>query len=245
LDCAGLGSSFHIVASGLNPLGALLHAVGSDSTYNAFARELGKLPGTGTLATSPTIAGFGTDLLLGARIGSSLISGSLAGTEFTSFGDSADNTISSTPDVAGSTAGGATANAIFVAFDSPSSLLIQIYVVGASSGWRESGHLTAPNSTSFVYSPTICTGNYQGTDTTYLAAVAGNKLWFTTSTRTRDGYAPWALVSDDVASAPDCAISNENELNIVALNKRGGVTLHKGSNSGASWVSSDLGVYTE
>jgi len=38
LDCAGTADSIHIVAAGNNPTGSLLYAVGSGTTYGAFAR---------------------------------------------------------------------------------------------------------------------------------------------------------------------------------------------------------------
>jgi hypothetical protein len=101
-----------------------------------------------------------------------------------------------------------------------------------------------PTGTTFEFSPTICTGNYQGMNTTYIAAVASGKLWFSSNSGIDSAtQQPWALVSSDVGSAPDCVVTNENELNIVALNKNGSIMYHKGTNKGANWLSSDLGAY--
>ena len=39
-------------------------------------------------------------------------------------------------------------------------------------------------------------------------------------------FTPWVELGNDVASAPDCVIINGRDLNVVALNQRGGVTLY-------------------
>ena len=43
LDCAAAGTTVHIVAGGLNPVGAVLRAFGFGTAYNPFARELAGL----------------------------------------------------------------------------------------------------------------------------------------------------------------------------------------------------------
>ena len=65
LDCSATSTGVHIVASGLNPTGALLHAFGFGTSYNPFVRELSQF----AFKPSPAIAVESDDhLFLGSAI---------------------------------------------------------------------------------------------------------------------------------------------------------------------------------
>ena len=63
LDCSATGTSVHLVATGLNPIGAFLHAFGIGTTYNPFFREL---PSPTTLQARPIVVGKRRRYFLGA-----------------------------------------------------------------------------------------------------------------------------------------------------------------------------------
>jgi hypothetical protein len=244
LDCATTFDTIHIVATGLNPVGALLHAFGSGTTYNSFSRELSSV----TVAQSPSIALFENTAyevgwadqirgpgLFAVRTGMNPV-------ELTPVTSLADSLISGV-DIAKQF------SSVFLAgFDSRGALAV--YPLLRSSGgnlWDVPVKLGSPSGT-FAFSPTICaeTG-LSGSSSVDVFAVIGSEVWFAGTPRLAglSQFSPWTKVGVDAASAPDCVVLRENPnvvdavLHVVTLSSHGTVLdLH---GNGTDWLATDLG----
>jgi hypothetical protein len=240
LDCSATGpGDVHIVATGLNPIGALLHAFGTGTTYNRFAREAsGKLFDPG-----PSITITGARSYLGGiafsypalfQSGDPSVPSELTPitTQMTD--------LRSGPDIAAQSAA-STGFAHFAAFDLGGALSIHYWVNNASGFYWADPITFSPPTGAFSFSPTICTesGGW-GVSSVNVAAVAAGKLWYKRSDSISSSFSSWTQIGNDVASSPDCAIGGPDSIaHIVVLSSTGTVLDVHGK--GASWVTTDLG----
>lgn len=243
LDCATSLDTIHIVATGLNPVGALLHAFGSGTTYNSFNREL-----SFTVAQSPSIALFENaayevgwaDQVRGP--GLFVVQTGMSPVELTPITSLTDSLVSGV-DIAKQLS-----SVLFAGFDSLG--VLAIYPLRRSSGgnlWDDPVKLWPPSGT-FAFTPTICaeTG-LSGSFSVSVFAVIASELWFAGTARTAglSEFSSWTKVGVDAASAPDCVVLRDNAnvvdavLHVVTLSSRGTVVDVHGN--GTSWVTTDLG----
>jgi hypothetical protein len=244
LDCATSFDTIHIVATGLNPIGSLLHAFGSGTTYNPFTRVLDFV----TVAQSPSIALFENsayevgwaDQIRGP--GLFTFQAGMSPAELTPIASLSDTLISGV-DIAKQSS-----SVFFAGFDSRGALAI--YPLLRSSGgnaWNDPVKLWPPSG-SFAFTPTICaeTG-LSGSSSVNVFSVIGSDLWFAGTARVAglSNFSSWAKVGVDAASAPDCVVLRENPsvvdavLHVVTLTSRGTVVdLH---GNGTNWAATDLG----
>lgn len=242
LDCGGNATSIHLAALGTQPSGSLLHAVGFGTTYNPFVHELTDY----VFIPSPSVAvGFSDYLLVGLmpayvhatnNYGTSGVD--LVPTNATSFPWSG-------VDAAKLSTRSSVSN-FLAAFDSTSQLTL--YEYRSQSGgavWLEPVRFPPPLNAAYEHAPTICAW-YEGTTTNvgqvHLVVTAGGELWHTSRSTDEASYPAWRrLAADGVTSAPDCAITADGALHVVALDATGGVILVHGAPT--SLVVTDLGVY--
>jgi hypothetical protein len=242
LDCSANTTTIHIVATGTNPAGAFMHATGFGSTYNQFSNEI---PGST----------FGIGVSIGVAQGDTTgrylrgaVSNGMPTIEDVnpSYGPSQlipplVNQLISAPDVAvqwGLNSG----TSHIVAYDSSAQLAhYSLHVSASPSTWGI--ELVAPPVTkTYSFSPAICTESNFSTSVfaRHLAAVAGGKLWYS---RAADlGFSAWEQMgSVDVASSPDCTVTSDSTVHVIALTTAGSVVDVHGKSG--SWTATDLGVY--
>jgi hypothetical protein len=243
LDCSASATSVHIVATGLNPVGAFLHAFGSGVTYNPFMRELP----TSSFAPSPSIVELSdTRYIVGAlAIGATYpvvyeIGGDTgAPQEFTPI-STQSGSFRSAPDIAFQSQG-ASGVTYFAAFDSSGELSIYYYVVNSGGAhWADPVGLSPPIGT-FSFSPAICTETGGPGNSVNVVAVAGGQLWYSKTSLITESFSPWTAIAADPQSSPDCAVADETEgvVHVVMLSGTGTVLDVNGK--GTTWVVTDLG----
>jgi hypothetical protein len=161
----------------------------------------------------------------------------------------------SSPDIVWQAASGSS-HLMLVALDSTNAIAFEDYIYGSGMSnpqWITPvpAKLTAPTATLYSYTPTICSGTYQGNYFIYFAAVANGRLYvaYTTSLPTLSN-APtinsWVQVgTETLTSAPDCAITDPKMMNIVALSSTGSVLLYQGNpQAGGVWAApKNLGTF--
>jgi hypothetical protein len=240
VDCSASGTTVHIVATGLNPIGAILHAFGVGNAYNRFRRELDG----SVFDPSPSITGADD---ANYRIGAV----AFTWPALHQFGDlytpqeltpitTQTGSFRSGPDIAMQPAGGSSVT-YFVTLDDTGALAIYYWVINSGGFyWADPVKLPAPTG-AFTFSPTICTENGGfGISSVNIAAVAGGKLWYARTDSITSPFSPWNQISEDVASSPDCAIGGRESIaHVVALSSAGTVLDVHGK--GTSWVTTDLG----
>jgi hypothetical protein len=240
LDCSATGQgNVHIVATGLTVPGALLHAFGSGTSYNRFARELSDklFDPSPSIAITPTRQFIG-----GTSYGSPALHQSgdpSVASDLTPITTQTTDLLSSADIASQST--GASGLLHFAAFDVTGALAIYPWVNDSSGySWRAAVTIPPPTGT-FAFSPAICTesGGW-GIYSVNVAAVTGAKLWFAQSDSITTPFSTWRQVADNVASSPDCAIGGPDSIaHIVILNAAGAVIDVHGK--GTNWVTTDLG----
>jgi hypothetical protein len=108
--------------------------------------------------------------------------------------------------------------------------------------WGSPEFFEPPLGNSFQYSPSICyaTTNPSSNGAGHVVAVAGDHIWHSMSSPT--GWSGWEKMSDTpVASAPDCTVTWDDTVHVVALTPAGSV-LHVWGAPG-SFSANDLGTY--
>lgn len=244
LDCGAQSStSVHIVATGLNPIGALLHAVGSGTVYNAFQRELSDT----TFSPGPSIYDFDdTHYTVGALGSASTfpvvyeLGDTSTPNQLTPITTETDS-FRSGPDIAVQPTG-ASKHTYFAAFDYGGALAIYDHVISsAGSSWAAPVKLSAPEGT-FAFSPTICVqiGEF-GVYSVNVAAVAGTQLWYANAPSISSAFSDWTPIAADPTSAPDCAIVGADGIVHVVVLSAAGILMDV-NGKGTSWVATDLGV---
>jgi hypothetical protein len=243
IDCSATGTSVHVVATAANPVGALLHAFGSQTTYNPFFRELA----SSTFAPSPSISGPNDShyslggLIIGTTVPVLFEFGETPSPiERTPITTQVGSLISS-PDIARQAFAGSTVTYL-VAFDSSSSLSIYYYVITSGGGHWAKPVTIAPPAGTFTFSPTVCTesGGF-GVWSVNIVAAAGGQLWYCRTSSITDAFSSWMPIGGTVASAPDCALAGEADgtVHVVVLNAAGNILDINGK--GPTWVMTDLG----
>jgi hypothetical protein len=171
LDCSATLTTVQVVASGLNPVGAVLRAFGFGTAYNPFAREL---PGL-TFAPGPSIAqaqdgaffvGVSAPGLFQLDDGTSVPKELTPITNQTDpFRSGPDIAIQPTPSMGFH---------YFAAFDATGALAIYYYVTSSSPAYWGNPVKLLPPDGSFAFTPSICTenGSY-GVFSVNVVAVAG------------------------------------------------------------------------
>ncbi|HEY7371007.1 MAG TPA: hypothetical protein VIF57_02440 [Polyangia bacterium] len=244
LDCSASGTSVHIVATGLNPVGAFLHAFGFGDTYNPFIRELA----TSAFAPSPSIADIDDShySLAGLAIGATYpvlfeIGDTPTPHELTPI-TAETGLLRYGPDIAIQPAGGS-AVTYFASFDTDGALALEYHVTNSAGGhWADPVKLPAPVDT-FTFSPAVCTesGGY-GTTSINLVAVAGGQIWYARTSSITDPFSSWTSIAAAPASSPDCTVAGaaESIVHVVALSGTG--TILDLNGKGTTWVVTDLGL---
>jgi hypothetical protein len=239
LDCSvsADGKAVHIVATGLNPVGALLHSFGFGNTYNRFTREVGGQVFDPSPAISAPIQAFGA--VFGGwpkvyQLGDQTLPQELS--PVTTFIGS----FSSAPDIANQPVGGS-GLIFFAGFEETGELSIYPWMVSSGGArWIDPVKLKAPSG-AFAFSPTICTENGGwGSLSVNVAAVSGGKLWYARTDSITSPFSSWTKVNDEVASSPDCSAGGpESVIHVVALSAKGTVLDIHGK--GTNWATTDLG----
>jgi hypothetical protein len=241
LDCGTDGSgALHIVGTGSNPIGALMHASGSGSAFNAFFRELPSqtfsVPGA-AIAFSP----FNTDYLLGALSATGLTVDNVSGGTDTAITPITTivNPLNSAIDlsVIGSLQ-------LVVAFDSSSQLATYgRYVTGSSTSWGPAELIQPPNGTSFSFSPTVCGDDgLMADNVVHVVAVASGQVWDTwTPDWSSTQFSAWERIGTQGASAPDCTMMGDETVHVVTLSSAGHILDIYGSPD--TWTTTDLGTF--
>jgi len=243
LDCAASVDTIHVVASGLNPVGALEHAFGFGISYNQFSREFG----TRTAAQSPSVALLSNNALYFGWAGATQLPGLV-------YLETGSSPLDRTPitlltnDLISAADISLQSNAVyFAAFDSDGKLAVyrhNTYSGGAM--WIDAAKIDSPGI--FTFSPTICAeSGLSGAYSVNVAAVTGHDLWFATTGRAPGWpqFSTWTKIGVDVASSPDCVVLRENPgldpiIHVAILSSRGTAIDLVGD--GMSWVTTDLGL---
>jgi hypothetical protein len=244
LDCSASLTSVHIVATGLNPVGAFLHAFGSGTAYNPFTRELA----SSTFAPGPSIADQSDSryilaaLATGATYPAAFQFGETPTPEELTPISTQSVSFRSGPDIAfqPQAASGVT---YFAALDSSGGLSIYYHVLNTAGGhWADSVVLSPPIGT-FSLSPAICTedGGF-GVLSVNVVAVAGGQLWYSRTSSILTPFSSWTAIDADPQSSPDCAIAGgaDSIVHVVTLSNMGTVLDINGK--GTTWVVTDLGL---
>jgi len=121
---------------------------------------------------------------------------------------------------------------------------------GRSSAWLPASFVSPPASTTYSYSPTICTQSANNDFTRHVAAVAGGELYYAHSAKDwpTDGsavsFSTWQRAGSAVPrSSPDCVVTSDNTVHIVLLTSTGTIAdVHRTGVSG-NWATTDLGSF--
>ena len=244
LDCSSTGTSVHLVATGLNPIGAFLHTFGTGTIYNPFFQEF---PEPGDRSRPVDIRCGRHPLLTWARLQTErrfLLSFEIGGTpttpkEFTPITTEVGS-FRSGPDIALQPAGGS-GLLYFAAFDTAGMLAVHYNVMNSGGASRaDPVRLSAPVGT-FAFSPTICTenGGY-GVSSVNLVAAAGGQLWYSRTSSITAAFSSWTPIADAPASSPDCFVTGaQSVVHVVTLTAAG--TLREVNGNGTAWTVTDLG----
>jgi len=156
------------------------------------------------------------------------------------------NNLTSAPDIAIQIALNST-HFNLVGFDNSAAPLVFLdYTIGASgSSWWPPQNVAPPTGKTYSYSPTICTQTDipNNNFTRHIAVVAGGKLWYAASgTWWPTVFSSWEQASTvDMASSPDCVVTSDGTVHIVALTAAG--TIADVHGKAGSFTTTDLGGY--
>jgi hypothetical protein len=255
LDCSASGSTVHIAATGNNPVGAPMHAFGTNGTYNQFVREASsQVPSTFNIPGASVGAwqGSTTD----SRFQIAGAGGNPAwyfiqdATNTTSLTPSALFPMTSNPDIAIGN-GSDAAHFMLVAFMN-GQMVYHDYYFGRGTNWMPSTMVDPPSGTSYSYAPTLCQvpPNTGGDYTRHLGAIAGNKLYVArtdadwTSNTGAIGITAWATAGSlTPASSPDCVVTSDGTVHIVVLTSNGTIARVSRKGTTGSWTTQDLGAF--
>jgi hypothetical protein len=240
IDCAANdgATDVHIVATGANPVGALLHAFGTGTTYNRFRREIPNL----VFDVGASIVGSAGDYTIGAAAFTNPalyeFDDPLPPKELTPI-TTQTGSFRSAPDIALMATGG-NGTTYFVAFDETGALAIYLRVINSGGEHWESPIKLSPPEGSFAFSPSVCTENgAYGNYSVAIVAVAAGKVWQTKASSFFSPFSSWSPIGGGLASAPDCAIGGPDRMtHVVGLSSTGTVVDIHGQ--GTSWSTADL-----
>ena len=229
-----------MVATGANPLGAILHATGTGNNFSAFVRELpsvtSSLPGA-AIAFHPS----GYDYVIGA-LGPVLenVSNGVS-TPLTPITNLV-NTLASPVDVADLP--GAFGLEILAAFDNSGQLAAYGNIQPSSEPayWTTPVLIAPPNGTSFTFSPAVCgDAGLRATQLVHIVAVASGQVWDTWTSSFGNTFSAWERIGTQGASAPDCTMMGDESVHVVTLSAAGHILDIYGSPG--SWATTDLGTF--
>jgi hypothetical protein len=230
-----------------------MHATGFGTAYNPFARELStNTPSTfGYIGVS--IAAWPNSTDVAYQMAAVPASGTPTwvkydGATYGAYAPTVDSALTSAPDIAYQEIipAGDPKHVEMVAFTGNGMVYFD-YSWGYSSGWDANTYWPPPTSTTYSYSPALCTHSDSTTNDyrRYTAAVAGGKLYSAYSEI--DGtstFSAWALAGSVVpASSPDCVVTSDNTLHIVLLTSSGTIAHVSRTGVSGSWTTQDLGVF--
>jgi hypothetical protein len=222
-----------------------MHATGFGTSYNQFSDEI---PGS-TFSMGVSLGVIQTDTSGRYKrgevlAGSPMIEDVTPGLPTSELLIPLVNQLTSGPDVAYQ-AGTNSSHTHIVAYDTSAQLVHYHYVVSASpSSWWPAELVAPPVTKTYSFSPTICTeSNFIASIfTRHLAAVAGGRLWYSRAVDWLSNFSAWEQIgSIDVASSPDCTVTGDSTVHVVALSTAGTVVDVHGKSG--SWTTTDLGVY--
>jgi hypothetical protein len=245
LDCSGYAPAIQIVALSGVPLGNILLASGDGTVFGQFSSINSKY----TFTSGPAVyTGASTAYYIvetrpvqtGVTAGPVLMSFS-SGTRTDAEPPAAQTPVSlvSATDVG---IPRLTGDLVMAAFDANGRLETFGTNASSRSGWGDPLFFEPPPGEGFQYSPSICFGTSypQGNGAGHLVVVAGDHLWHTMSSPA--GWGGWEKMSDTpVASAPDCTVTWDDTVHVVALTATGSV-LHAWGTPG-NFSANDLGTY--
>jgi hypothetical protein len=244
LDCSANSSVTHITATGSTPLGAFMHAQGSGTTFNPFARELSEVfdPPGASIKAYPQ----GNGYLIGGLSSGIPDLYDVQGSTYTSL--QPDTTLVSVQTSAidiSQVSGGGGAARVFAGFDNGGKLQIYTnFISSAPMMWAAPVTISPPSGTTFQYSPSICvdTGAMGGSQV-HVQAVASGQLYETWADNSTQGpFAEWQRLSD-ASGPPDCTMMGDESLHIVTLTSAGHVLDIRGGTSVGVWGLTDLGTF--
>jgi hypothetical protein len=223
LDCSAEPTTVHIVASGVNPAGAYLHAFGFGTTYNQFTRELS--PAVFTF--SPTIGDHTGNLVLGGTNGTYGVA-SNAGSDLAL---NVTNPLTSGPDVSAAYDGDQFCNYFyFAAFDDTAHLAMYFFrACSGGASWGTPIFIAPPPGQQYQYSPTVCRASVANAQTGHVFVAAGGSLWYgevngSPALGTPPVFTNWESIPNSaVSSAPDCVDLSNGTVHAVALTPTGTV----------------------
>jgi hypothetical protein len=241
LDCSSdVGGILHIVATGSSPLGAVMHAFGSGTSFNPFVREFPSYTFS-TPGAAIAFLPFGSDYVLGAfgpepvleDVSSDGTTTTL--TPITTLG----SPLTTAVDVA--YVGGSFGQRLLAGYDSSGKMSAYVnYLPGSEpSYWSTVVQMQPPSGTTFNFSPTICgDAGLTATQRIHIIAVANGQVWDTYSD---SSYSGWERIGTQAASAPDCALMGDQTVHVVTLSNAGHILDIYGSPG--SWTTTDLGTF--
>lgn len=238
LDCAASLTTVHVVASALNPVGAVLRAFGFGTAYNPFARESASL----SFGPGPSVAQAqdGVFFIGGSGPGLFELDGTSAPKELTPITTQTDP-FRSGPDIALQPTASMGLH-YFVAVDAAGALAIYHYVTSSAPAYWASPVKLLPPLGSFTFNPSICTENgAYGVYSVNVVAVAGGRIWYARTSSITSPFSTWTMIGTDAATSPDCAVAGgpDSIVHVVTLSTAGALLDINGKES--SWVVTDLG----
>jgi hypothetical protein len=241
LDCGSDGGgTIHLVATGANPLGAILHATGTGTSFSAFVRELPSVTSS-TPGAAIAFDPFTYNYVIGA-LGPVLdnVSNGVA-TTLTPITDLV-NTLIGPIDVADLP--GDFGLQILAAFDNSGQLAAYGNLQPSSEPayWAAPVLIEPPKGTSFTFSPTVCGDDgLRATQLVHIVAVASGQVWDTWTSSFGNTFSAWERIGTQGASAPDCTMMGDETVHVVTLSSAGHILDIYGSPG--SWATTDLGTF--
>jgi hypothetical protein len=245
LDCSGIAPVIQIAALSGMPLGNVLLSTGDGAVFSQFSTIWA---GNYTYTLSPSIFTGGSSRYSIVET-KPVQTGVTTGVVWISYSDGTTTDAEPPPAftpvslVSGTDVSAPPRTSIIaiVAFDENGRLEALNTYPGVPY-WNGPSFFEPPPGYSFQYSPSICdaTTNPSSSGLGHLVAVAGDRIWHTQNSPT--GWGGWEKMSDTpVASAPDCTVTWDDTVHVVALTATGSV-LHAWGAPG-NFSANDLGTY--
>ena len=244
LACSSSDTTVHLVVLSTQPAGALVHATGLGTTYNPFARELDSM----TFRPSPSVAARTSDYLLAGVNSAGYLQAVL--TDGATATDLVPTHPLNLPLSSASVAALGTRSSVhqlLAIVDSTAQVALYEWVSqSGGASWKEPVVFAPPPQQQYEHAPGICTwyaGSLTSETRVHLVMVAGERLWHSVrQPNTSEPFSPWERVADvAVSSTPNCVVTEDGVLHIVALDAAGAVTHF--SDSSGNFSVTDLGAY--
>jgi hypothetical protein len=250
LDCSSNANTVHIVATGLNPVGAYMHAFGFGTAYNPFVRELSANNPSTFAPPGASVAAFmgstDNEYQMAAAAVSLVWVDVQPSTPTTTISADVGNQFTSAPDITMQHPSGYY-DFQMVAFLSDGTMAYHHEARGMGAGASDA-FSSPPTSTTYSYSPTLCVydDGFQNDLIEHVAVVAGGKLYYAHegSINNTTFSTSWEVVPDvHPASSPDCVVTSDNTVHIVFLTAAGTIAHVYRTGVSGSWTTQDLGGF--